>query len=173
MKGVSSITKNGSTYWYARVDGKTVYCGIGQKGYDMAVAARKKYEAKQYESRQSGAGLEVKRTSFRTITQMVNWYIKLSTAQKKKSYEREVQALKHILDYFGKMPVGKLKGSDTVKYRDKRTKGEAFNNTIDYELAVLRHIYNTAIKLDELPRDASPSQFVMEGEVNPRPIVTE
>ena len=35
------------------------------------------------------------------------------------------------------MPVGKLKGSDTVKYLDKRTKQGANDNTIDYELAVL------------------------------------
>jgi hypothetical protein len=40
MKGVTCITRNGATYWYARVDGQRVYCGKGDKGYKVAVAAR-------------------------------------------------------------------------------------------------------------------------------------
>ena len=48
MKGV--FQKNG--YWYARVDGREVYCGKGEKGHKTAINARKKYEVKQYESRE-------------------------------------------------------------------------------------------------------------------------
>ena len=172
MKGVTSIERKGTTYWYASIDGQKKYCGKDAEGKELAEAARSKHLAKKYEIRQAGAGIEVKRAAFNKIRDMCNWYMELSTTQKKKSYLRETQALKHLLPYFGKIPVGKLKGSDTVKYRDKRTKQKANDNTVDYELAVLRQIYRLAIKLDEIPPDSIPGQFVMNGEVNPRPIIT-
>ena len=40
MKGVTC--KNG--YWYARVDRHLKYCGKGEKGRNLAEAARKKWE---------------------------------------------------------------------------------------------------------------------------------
>ena len=173
MKGVTSTERKGTTYWYANIDGKKVYCGKDDEGKQLAKAARSKYLAKKYETRQAGAGLEVKRVSFNKIRDLCNWYMGLSTIQKKKSYLRETQALKHLLPYFGSMPVARLKATDTVKYREKRKKQKANDNTIDYELAVLRQIYRLAIKWDEIPPDSIPGQFVMNGEVNPRPIITD
>ena len=63
MKGV--FQKNG--YWYARIDGREVYCGKGSKGYELAVVARKKDEVKKYESREVNAGVKTKRVEFKTI----------------------------------------------------------------------------------------------------------
>ncbi len=40
MKGVSSTTRNGSVYCYARVGDRKQYCGKGKKGHKVAVAAR-------------------------------------------------------------------------------------------------------------------------------------
>ena len=53
MKGV--CLKKG--YWYARVDNKEVYCGKGSKGYKMAVAAKAKDIARQYENKEIGISL--------------------------------------------------------------------------------------------------------------------
>jgi hypothetical protein len=39
MIGVTRIEKKGTSYWYARVDGKRVYCGKGTQGKEIAVAA--------------------------------------------------------------------------------------------------------------------------------------
>ena len=47
MKGVSCIKgKNGTTYWYAMVDGRRVYCGKNDRGHKLAVKARQKYEVR-------------------------------------------------------------------------------------------------------------------------------
>jgi hypothetical protein len=40
MKGVTCITRKGTSYWYAQVDGRRVYCGKGEKGRNLAEAAR-------------------------------------------------------------------------------------------------------------------------------------
>ena len=39
MKGVTCKTIKGTDYWYARVDGRRVYCGKGKKGQDRAEKA--------------------------------------------------------------------------------------------------------------------------------------
>ena len=71
MKGVTY--RNG--YWYARIDGHLKYCGKGNKGCKLAQAARMKWEVKQYENKEISAGVKVKRTEFKTIRDISNWYI--------------------------------------------------------------------------------------------------
>ena len=73
MKGVSSTTRNRNTYWYARVDGQKKYMGKDDEGKDLAIAARSKYVAKQYENQQIGAGLRVKKVKFKCVRDMLNW----------------------------------------------------------------------------------------------------
>jgi hypothetical protein len=77
IKGVTCITRNGGTYWYARVDGQRVYCMKGDKGHKVAVAARSKYVAKRYENREMAAGLKVRKAEFRTVRDLSNWYMQL------------------------------------------------------------------------------------------------
>jgi len=184
MKGVSSKEgKNNATYWYATVHGKKISCGKDEEGRELAIQSRKKYEQDRDLAKMKSLGFkeqakvreeQLKRErQFSTIIELANWYMDLSTTQKKKSYNREIQALKHLLPYFGKMPPANIKGSDTVKYRDKRTKQGAHDNTVDYELAVLRQVYRTAMKLDEITADYLPGSFVMNGTTNPRPRITD
>ena len=40
IKGVACIKRKGTVYWYARIDGKRVYCGKGDKGQERAEAGR-------------------------------------------------------------------------------------------------------------------------------------
>ena len=68
IKGV--FQKN--DYWYARVDSKQVYCGKGDKGYELAVAARAKDIARSYENKEVNAGLKVKRVRFKKIKDVAN-----------------------------------------------------------------------------------------------------
>jgi len=188
MKGVSSTTyikKDGTvhTYWYARIDGKKISCGKDEEGRALAKLSRERHEQDLKldkmeslpfkEQAQRLKGQIKKERSFKNVKDLANWYMSLSINLNKKSYRRETQALKHLLPYFGRMPAGGLKGSDTVKYRDKRTKQGANDNTVDYELAVLRQIYRSAVKLDEITRDHLPGSFVMNGKTNPRPIITD
>jgi hypothetical protein len=74
MKGVSSITRNGTDYWYARVDGDRKYCGKDEKGRKLAEVARSKFIAKQYEHREISAGLKVRKAGFRNVQGLANWY---------------------------------------------------------------------------------------------------
>jgi len=188
VKGVSSTTytkKDGTvrTYWYARVDGEKVSCGPGEEGRALAELSRERHEQDlkldkmeslpfQEQSQRLRKQLEKDR-KFRNVKELANWYMSLSITQNKKSYQRETQALKHLLPYFGKMSAGGLKGSDTVKYRDKRIQQGANDNTVDYELAVLRQAYRMAVGLDEITADFLPGSFVMNGKTNPRPIITD
>jgi integrase len=196
MKGVTGTTRkdkkgnvirdadgNEVLYWYARIDGKKVYIGKGEEGRELAEVARQRYEQDLQLAKMDSLPFneqalhyreQIKQErKFRNIKELANWYMALSVVQKKKSYTRETQALKHLLPHFGKMSPAGLKGSDTVKYRDRRTKQGANDNTIDYELAVLRQIYRTALKLDEITADYLPGSFVMNGTTNPRPIITD
>jgi|LQYC01.1.fsa_nt_gi hypothetical protein len=67
-KGVISINRKGVQYWYARKGDKRVYCGKGDEGRKIAEASRAKYIAQQYEQKEIGAGLKVKRIEFKTFS---------------------------------------------------------------------------------------------------------
>ena len=69
MKGVTSIIRNGVDYWYARVDGQREYCGKGEKGRELAEAARSKYVADRYEKRELSAGLNVRKPKLKRFVE--------------------------------------------------------------------------------------------------------
>ena len=56
IKGVTSATIHGKTYWYARIDGKRKSFGSGSKGRKLAIQARKKFDVKEYENRELTLG---------------------------------------------------------------------------------------------------------------------
>jgi hypothetical protein len=76
-------------YWYARVDGKQVYCGKGNKGYNLAVAAKAKETARKYENKEINAGMKVKRAEFKTVDEMLKWYLELPTIKQQKILSRK------------------------------------------------------------------------------------
>ena len=71
IKGVTCITRNGSTYWYARVDGRRKYCGKDDKGKKLAEIARKKWEVRQYENREVSVGVKKKKSAFKTFNDLI------------------------------------------------------------------------------------------------------
>ena len=173
MKGVTCSIRNGREYWYARIDGRRVYCGKGEEGYKRAIAARGKYEAKKYESRDMVAGLRVKRAEFRSLLDMANWYMQLPQVQRQKSYKRKVQACKHLLDYFGKRSIHDIQSDDIEMYRKHRTDAGAAEATVNYEVAVLSAVYTAARKAKKIRADMLPGEFVMVRDNNPRRIITD
>ncbi len=59
MKGVRYIERSGTRYWYAALGGRSPqYCGKGEKGRKLAVAARSNHVAKQYMNREIAAGIK-------------------------------------------------------------------------------------------------------------------
>ncbi len=89
-KGVSFIAKEGVEYWYARIKGQKKYCGKGDKGREIAIAAKAKNIARKYEYKEIDAGLRVKRIGFKTVTDLSNWYMELPTIQSQKSYPQKL-----------------------------------------------------------------------------------
>ena len=173
LKGITSITRNGSTYWYARIDGKKPYCGKGDKGRKLAEAARGKYEGKKYENREMNAGLKVKKVQFRRIIDLCNWYMKLPTVQDKKGYYRKVNAVSHLLKFFGNKPLNAAEGDDQEHYRKWREGQGAASGTIDYEIAILSAMYHEARKYKKISADTLPGQFIIKGDKNPRRLIAD
>lgn len=169
IKGVTC--KNG--YWYARIDGKEKCCGKGDKGRGLAVIARKKWEVKQYENREVNAGLKVKRTELKTVTDLSNWYMTQSSIQNQAGYWRKVYATKNLLNYFGDKSVNQIEGNDQERYRDYRKLEGVIDSTVNLEIALLGAMYNMARKRKMIPADFVPGEFVRSGTTLPRRIVTE
>ncbi len=172
MKGVSSVDRKEETYWYAQVDGRKTYCGKGPEGRKMAEASRAKWVAKQYENREQRAGLKVKKPTFRTIRELMNWYMELPSTQAQKAFDRKVIAAKHLTGYFGNKALNQAEGDDQERYRSLRGKQGAASRTIDYEIVVLRAMFNAARKRKKISADLMPGQFIQERKVNPRRRIT-
>jgi integrase len=173
MKGVTSRQRNGTTYWYAMVDGRRVYCGKNEKGRKLAVKARQKYEVKRYENREVNAGLKVKRTTFRTVTDLSNWYMTRPAIQEQKSYGRKTFLAANLLEFFGKKPANCVEADDMEDYRRHRRGQGAMDGTVDLELSLLSAMYNMARKRGKMPADAVPGDFVLKQERNPRKIIPD
>jgi integrase len=173
IKGVTCSIRNGRDYWYARIEGRRVYCGKGDEGYKRAIAARGKYEAKKYENRDAVAGLRVKKAEFRTLTDMANWYMQLPTVQRQKSYKRKIIACKHLLEYFGKRNIRSIESDDIEMYRRHRTDKGAAEATVNLEVGALSAMYNAARKAKKIKADMLPGEFAMVESYNPRRIITD
>jgi integrase len=172
MKGVVARERKGTVYWYARVDGRRVYCGKGAKGKELAEAARSKYVGKRYENREVAAGLKTRRAEFRTVKELSDWYMVLPGNQRKKNYRRRVANAKHLLAYFGTMPLGDVDGTVMERYRAQRQAAGAAAGTVNNEIALLSAMFHLALKDKKLLPDQMPGRFPLEKARNPRRCIT-
>ncbi len=161
LKGITSITRNGTTYWYARVNGRRVYCGKDKEGKELAEAARKKYDAERYERRQRGAGIKVTKVELRTIKELADWYMQLPAIQKLEAYDRMVDAVANLYKYFGKSAITQAESEEQDRYRQWRREQGAQDSTVDYEIGILRRMFKKAIKAKKTPPDILPGEFNM------------
>lgn len=174
IKGVSSVTRKGVVYWYARVDNRKIYTGKGDKGYKMAVAARGKYESKRYERREVSVGLKVQRSEFQTVRDLLNWYMtEIPSVQAKKGFYRKTNAAGHLIRHIGGRSLGDMEEITQEAYRQARKNEGAASKTIDVEIATLSAAYNAARRSKKIPAEFVPGRFVILKEVNPRRTVTE
>jgi len=173
MKGVSCSVRKGVEYWYARIDGQKKYCGAGNKGREIAIAAKAKDIAVKFEKRELSAGLATKRIRLKTVLDLSNWYMTLPKIQKQASYRRKTFSAAHLLKYFGKRPVATVKADDIEAYRDQRKALDIANGTINLEVQLLRAMYRLAVKREQITAEAVPGEFVMVLEQNPRRVITD
>lgn len=173
IKGVTSIKRNGNTFWYARIDGQRKPCGEGEEGRKLAEAARHKHEGELYEKRGLAIGMKVKKVEFKNIRKLANWYMDLPTVQEKNGYDRKTYAIPHLLDFFGNKPLNAAEGDSQSHYRKWREEQGAMSGTIDFEIAVLSAMYHEARKDKKISADTVPGQFVIKNIKNPRRLITD
>lgn len=173
MKGVSSIERNGSTYWYARTATGKTYCGEGDKGRNMAEAARAKYIGKRYEQKEVRAGLKVKKQEFRTVTDLCNWYMQTPRIQEQKGYTRKCSAAANLLRHIGKKPITGIEGEEQERYRQARQLEGAAPATINLEVSLLSAMFHQARKWKKITSEVMPGQFVIRDARTPRRLVTD
>jgi len=65
---------------------------------------------------------------------------------RKRSWERDQVILKHMVRFFGNRPLSQITPGDVEAYKAARLSNGKAKGTIDRELAVLRHLFNMAIK---------------------------
>jgi integrase len=173
MKGVTSTTRNGAVYWYARIGGKRVYCGKDAEGRKLAEAARAKELAQKYENREINAGLTVRRPDLRTVRDLANWYMELPSVQEQRSFRRKTEVLAHLLGYFGNVPLHQVDGDALERYRTKRRGEGAAHATVNLEMHVLGAMFHLAGKRKKVMADHVPGEFPQVNDRNPRPVITE
>jgi integrase len=171
MKGVTSTTINGKEYWYARIDGKRKCFGSGAKGYKLAKIARQKFDVKNYENRELRAGLKVKRVKLANLIELKDWYLNIPKVAEQKIFSRKKCICKNLVSYFDDRPLSAIDSDDIDRYRMARRKQGIQDSTIDYELRVLKTIYNSAIKRRMIPFEFKP-EFNMVESINPRRMVS-
>jgi len=176
---------NERKYYYARLNGKRVYCGEGKTGYEKAKLVRAELKRKQKitelykhghtdEARAREAEEKKrKREHFKSFAELLNWFMTLPQVEAQRGYPRKVNSAVHLLNYFGGMHPGDIEGDTTEYYREQRKNQGAAENTVNNELALLSVTYTTAIKRKKLPADCKPGEIVIVDDRNPRPIVTD
>lgn len=137
------------------------------------MAARGRYEGKRFENRVINADIKVKKVEFKTIKKLSNWYMQLPKVQNKKGYYRKLNAVEHLLQYFGNKPLHEAEGDDQEHYRKWREGQKAACGTIDLEIAVLSAMYHEARKCKKISADTLPGQFIIRGDKNPRRLVKD
>jgi integrase len=180
MKGVTSQTRNGITYWYARIRNKKVYCGKDDAGYQAAVLAREEATKEKRLRKLMGLGMgkEVKKIQaveegFKTVKDLSNWYMELPSIQKQVRYPAKVDSCVHLLRHLGNKPVGGVETDTLETYRGKRESENAASGTIDLEVSVLRSMYRKAWKSRKIHADSIPGEFPITNEHSPRRPITE
>jgi integrase len=170
LKGV--YCKQGK-YWYARIGDRHEYCGMGTKGKNTAIAKRKKYDVECHENREIEIGLNVSRSEFKTVGDLVKWYLNLPSVKELKNLKRKQQIGGHIKSYFGKHPIGRVEGDVQEEYREHRISQGVMHGTIDTEIQNLSAMYHLALKRKKISPHAMPGEFVQRKEVNPRRTITD
>jgi integrase len=167
MKGIWQ--KNG--LWYARINGRERSFGKGDKGLELAEAAKAAQIKKRYENKAKGAGLKVERNQFDTFGKMCDWYMTLPRILKQKGYKRKIYAAKHLLTYFGNQSIYSIEGEDQERYRAHRENQGMGHHSINFEIQLLRAVYHAAKSNKRIDANAVPGEFSFEHKSNPRPLI--
>jgi integrase len=103
----------------------------------------------------------------KTFTEMIAKYLKEHSARNKtpKSHDRDRQLANHLIRFFGDSILTEITPRSISEYKVKRRDEGASPRTINYELALMSHAFNLAIKEWEWLKD-NPVRKVSREKVN-------
>lgn len=103
-----------------------------------------------------------------TFRELMDRYMKEHSRVKKKSWQRDLVSISHLLPFFGFFTLAEITPSLISKYKAQRYTEKASPATINRELALMKHAFNLAIKEWEWCRENPICKMKMEKENNAR-----
>ena len=100
-----------------------------------------------------------------SLSDLINRYLSEITPTKKGSEREKARLLRLLKEPISKYKIYQLKTKDFVRFKNKRLKDG--NRTCAYDLVLLHHIYNTAIKQWSCPLSHNPVSNVQKPKCNP------
>ena len=82
----------------------------------------------------------------RGFAEMMEKYMKEHSAVKKRSTARDAASLKHLLPFFGMMPLRQIRPGNISEYKADRLAAGAAPGTLNRELALMKHAFTLSVK---------------------------
>jgi integrase len=159
--------------WYANINGRKIYCGIGDDGKKIALASKGKEISKRYELREVQAGLKTQRVELKKVRDLMIWYLGLDETQALKSYRTILPLVAHLSDFFMDGPIAGLNADKQRSYRQRRKASGAASSSVDQELKILRAALRKAYSENKTTTEMMPRKFITENQKTPRRILTD
>lgn len=173
ISGVTSIKSGKHVYWYASLEGRKTYIGKGDEGYERAVAAKSKETARKYELKHSDINLDVKKSAFKTLSDLLDWYIEQPSIMALKSYPQKKVAVKHLKSYFRNRPLKNIAVDDQEMYRQHHFNNGKSHGYLNNHASVLSASYHLAAKRKLISTDLVPGEFIKVEVADPRRIIKD
>ncbi|NIP32282.1 MAG: tyrosine-type recombinase/integrase, partial [Candidatus Dadabacteria bacterium] len=147
FKRTTKRNGNKREYWYIDyvVKGKRKWESVGKVGQVTKADARKLLAVRKTEVLQ-GKFNNPKKTVMPTFTEFAEEYIEYAK-ENKKSWDRDERSLKFLLPHFGRYFLDDISPILIEKYKLNR-KSDVSARTVNIELALLKSMFNLAIKWD-------------------------
>jgi len=163
-EALMALFKRGKVWWMRfHHEGRKVRKSTGVSDKRLAEKIYCKVKTQLAE----GKWFEKDPDSVRTLEELMERYLAEHSAVNKtqKSYVRDEIISRHLLNFFGDINLTEIRPSIISQYKGKRRRDGVAPRTINYELAVLGHSFNLAMKEWEWVSD-NPVSKVSKEKVN-------
>jgi len=160
---MATIIRRGAYQWQAKIRRK----GFAPLSKTFAIKADAEAWARSVEH-EMDRGLYISRTEAEhtTLTECLHRYLKEVTPKKKGARQEEMKARVILRHQIALLHMANIRGGDIAKYRDDRLAEGKSPSTIQKELALLSHLFNTARREWNMESLVNPVQFVSRPKVN-------
>jgi len=143
-----------------------------------------KKEAKDYESKikteiRENRYWNIQREEFDTFSEMLDWYLELPQAKRKKSYAKDVERSKFLRDFFGKLEPVRITPEKIEEYIHERLNTENYRGTtnkpatVNREMALFKRVFNLAFRNGKTHYNPAKSVQKLKGEESRDRVLTD